>query len=515
MPIDDIAPHLLAATAGIVLALVVGVPLSLRYGRRRFEAGEQQRAETALVETRVLEERIDTRQREIERLEAELGRSRAEHERLAAENRDLSVRVAALDARSTEVGGQLDRVNAEIAKVSAVAAAASIRETELRTRLAETERSFAEKEAHFAKTSDTLKQEFELLAKRIFEEQGQSFTLTNKRELDGLLTPFREQLSEFKQKVEQVHIADTKERASLLTEVRNLQSASERINREAENLTRALKGDKKLQGNWGELVLEKVLDESGLRSGHEYTLQASRRNDEGDAKRPDAIIHLPDDKDIVVDSKVSLGAYERALAADDEAERERAMRQHVADLRMQVKRLSEQDYDRLTGVRSLDFVLLFVPIESAFTLAMEWDPGLFTDAFSRRIVIVSPTTLMMTLRIIHNVWRYERQSQNAQDIASRAGALYDKLRVALEDLERLGNALRNADATYGEAMKKLSAGKGNLVWQVEKLRELGAPVKRAFPREILERAVNDDGVVVEPRLEEEAPESSAPESDID
>ncbi|NJN52999.1 MAG: DNA recombination protein RmuC [Gammaproteobacteria bacterium] len=194
------------------------------------------------------------------------------------------------------------------------------------------------------------------------------------------------------------------------------------------------------------------------------------------------MIHLPDDKDIVIDSKVSLVAYERALACEDEAERERLMRQHVADLRVQVKRLSEQDYDRLQGVRSLDFVLLFVPIESAFTLAMQQDPNVFTEAFNRRIVIVSPTTLMMTLRIIHNVWRYEKQSRNAQEIAQRAGALYDKLRAAMEDMTRLGNTLRSADQTYQDAMKKLATGRGNLVRQVEQLRELGALCAKPLPR---------------------------------
>jgi DNA recombination protein RmuC len=191
---------------------------------------------------------------------------------------------------------------------------------------------------------------------------------------------------------------------------------------------------------------------------------------------------------------VSLAAYERALATEDDIERERLLRQHVADLRAQVKRLAEQDYDRLQGVRSLDFVLLFVPIESAFTIAMQQDQGLFTEAFDRRIVIVSPTTLMMTLRIIHNVWRYEKQSRNAQEIARRAGALYDKLRAAMEDMARLGSSLRSAEQTFDEAMKKLATGKGNLVRQAEQLRELGAPVKRTFARETLDASDADAAI---------------------
>ena len=288
--------------------------------------------------------------------------------------------------------------------------------------------------------------------------------------------------------MEEVYHTETKERASLLTEIKNLQQASDRINEEAENLTKALKGDKKLQGNWGELVLERVLEESGLRKDHEYFLQSAQRTAAGDLKRPDVLIRLPDDKDVVVDSKVSLNAYEEALAADNDADRERLIRQHLTNLRTHVRRLSEQDYDRLPDVRSLDFVLLFIPIESAFTLAMEHDHKLFTEAFAQRIVVVSPTTLMMTLRIINNVWRYEKQNRNAQEIARRAGALYDKLRTIMEGMESLGKQLGTAEKTYQSVFAKLASGKGNLVRQVEHFRELGAQVKKPMDNKLLEQA---------------------------
>jgi len=284
-----------------------------------------------------------------------------------------------------------------------------------------------------------------------------------------------------------------KERATLLTEIKSLQKASDRINAEAENLTRALKGDKKLQGNWGELVLERVLEDSGLRKDHEYFLQSSHRNTEGDLKRPDVLIQLPDNKDVVVDSKVSLTAYEQALATEVDEERELYVKQHLLSMRNHVKRLSEQDYDRLPGVRSLDFVLMFVPIESAFTLAMENDARVFTDAFAQRIVIVSPTTLMMTLRIINNVWRYEKQNRNAQEIARRAGALYDKLRGLVEEMDRLGAQLKTATHSYDLAYARLATGKGNLVRQVEHFRELGATVKKGLPTKLVERASADGG----------------------
>ena len=327
-----------------------------------------------------------------------------------------------------------------------------------------------------------------MLASQIFEKQGEVFRVRNEAHLSMALAPFKTQLSDFRKKVDQVYITDAKDRASLLTEVRNLQRASEKVNEETENLTRALKGDNRLQGNWGELVLERVLEESGLRKDHEYVLQHSFRNADGDIKRPDVIIHLPEDKDVVVDAKVSLVAYEMAVSSDDDAAREVAIKRHVQSVRAHAKKLSDQSYDQLPGIRSLDFVLLFVPVESAFTLAMEKDPSLFTEAFERRLVIVSPTTLMMTLRIIDNVWRYEKQNKNAQEIARRAGALYDKLRVVLEDMDQLGRNLDQASRSYDSAYTRLAKGRGNLVRQVEQFRELGATVKRSIPQEIVDEA---------------------------
>jgi DNA recombination protein RmuC len=264
-----------------------------------------------------------------------------------------------------------------------------------------------------------------------------------------------------------VYRSDTKERASLLKEMQNLQSASDRINTEAENLTKALKGDNKIQGNWGELVLERILEDSGLRKDHEYFVQPSSRDEQGRTKRPDIVIRLPEGKDVVVDSKVTLVAYEQVF-----------MKQHVEAVKGQIKKLAEQDYDQLPDLRSLDFVLLFIPIESAFTLAMELDPKLFVDAFNKRIMLVSPTTLMMALRIIDNLWQVEKQNRNAQDIAQRAGALYDKLQGVVEEVDKLGKQLGTVQGTYDTLYGRLAGGRGNLVGQAEKLRELGAPVKK-------------------------------------
>ncbi len=401
---------------------------------------------------------------------------------------DISQRNAALAAQAemqaqqlAEQTQQLQLSEERLTKYQADFAASQARMNEM-------QKGFAEKEAVFAQNSALLKKEFELLAKQVLDQQETK----QQHSLQLMLKPFREQIGEFKQRVEDVHKTDVKERASLLNEMQNLQKASERINTEAENLTKALKGDKKLQGNWGELVLERVLEESGLRKDHEYFVQFSARDEDGQLKRPDVLIRLPEGKDVIIDAKVTLSAYERALASEDEDQREVLLRQHLLDLRNQIKRLSSQDYDQLPDVRSLDFVLLFVPIESAFSLAMEMDPGMFTSAFEQRIMLVSPTTLMLALRIINNLWRVEKQNKNALEIAQRAGAMYDKLAGVVEEVDKLGKQLTTVQGTYDNVHARLATGKGNLVRQVETIKGLGANTKKTIANSLLENAQDDD-----------------------
>ncbi len=479
---------LLAGLMGLIVGAVV---VFWRLERRHQQAMELTRvrtSETTVAEKQLMDERLQFRERNLLSTKAELKELQKTFDELIESSKVASadvVRLSTVNAQQTE---DLNKLQREIIDARSEAGSSGLKLTEFKTRLEETERAFAEKEALFRQTGESLKQEFQLLANQIFEKQGEVFRVRNEAHLSTVLAPFKTQLTDFRQKVDQVYTTDAKDRASLLTEVRNLQRASEKVNEEAENLTRALKGDKRLQGNWGELVLERVLEESGLRKDHEYILQHSLRNADGDIKRPDVIIHLPENKDVVVDAKVSLIAYETAVSSDDDAAREVAIKRHVQSVRTHVNKLSEQSYDQLPGIRSLDFVLLFVPVESAFTLAMEKDPSLFTEAFEKRLVIVSPTTLMMTLRIIDNVWRYEKQNKNAQEIARRAGALYDKLRVVLEDMDQLGRNLDQASRSYDSAFARLAKGRGNLVRQVEQFRELGATVKRSIPQEIVDEA---------------------------
>ncbi len=473
---------------------LAGALATASWMRRRhhaeIDAALSQEAQSTAIEKRLMEERLDVRSRAAEKAEADLSAAQHTLREMADSHQAATAKAVHLTSVNTQLAAQLAKAHEESAATRADAELAKVQLAEIRTRLDESEKGFREKEAMFKEASAALKQEFQLLANQIFEQHGQQLRTASTEQLGHVLKPFKEQITDFKRRVEEVYTTDAKDRASLLTEVRNLQEASERVNREAENLTRALKGDTRVQGNWGEVVLERVLTDSGLRRDHEYVVQESYRNEGGELKRPDVIIHLPTDKDVVIDAKVSLGAYEQALAAVDDAAREDAVTRHVQSLRNHVRNLAAQDYDRLEGVRSLDFVLLFVPVEAAFTLAMERDPSIFAEAFEKRLVIVSPTTLMMTLRIIDNVWRYEKQSRNAQEIARRAGALYDKVRVILEDMDQLGRSLGTAKRSYDSAYARLVSGKGNLVRQVEQFRELGADVKKVLPRDLVD-AAND------------------------
>lgn len=361
----------------------------------------------------------------------------------------------------------------------------------LRTQLQEQRKAMDEKLVLLQQAEAQLAAQFENLAQRILEEKAQVFAERNKVQLDGLLSPFRLQLGEFKQRVDEIHVDDARDRASLRQEIKQLQEQTRQINEDAVNLTRALKGDKKVQGTWGEMILERVLERSGLRKGVEYEIQGGFRDGEQRLFKPDVIVRLPEGKDIIIDSKVSLVAYERYASLDDGPERDMALREHVLAVRKHVKILGGKDYAALKGLRSLDFVLMFLPIEAAFLLAFQHDDALFDDAFADNIVIVTPTTLLATLRTVENIWRYERQNENAKAIAEKAGAVYDKLRGFLEDMEKLGVQMAGLHKTYDDAMNKLTRGRGNLVRQAESFVELGVKVAKPLPKAVLERAGMD------------------------
>jgi DNA recombination protein RmuC len=333
-----------------------------------------------------------------------------------------------------------------------------------------------------------LNTQFENLAGKIFDERSKQFTEHHKTSLDHIVTPLREQLGEFKQRIETVYDNENKDRISLREEIVSLRRDTAQMNQEALNLTRALKGDKKTQGNWGEMILETVLEKSGLRKGIEYETQGAFRDEDNRLFKPDVIVRLPEDKDVVIDSKVSLVAYERYCSSEDDQERVLALKQHTEAVREHIKSLSNKDYSGLKGLRSLDFVLLFMPIEAAFIAAFQADERLFTDAFEHKIIVVTPTTLLATLRTIENIWRYERQNENARAIADKAGSLYDKICGFVEDIDKLGKQLSTVNKTYDDVRSKLSQGRGNLINQASSFVELGVKVKKTFPKSITEQA---------------------------
>jgi DNA recombination protein RmuC len=359
---------------------------------------------------------------------------------------------------------------------------------ELQTRMHEQVKNSDEKLALLRDAEARLNNQFENLAGKIFDERNRQFTEHNKTSLDHIVRPLREQLGEFKQRIETVYDNENKDRISLREEIISLRRDTAQMNQEALNLTRALKGDKKTQGNWGEMILETVLEKSGLRKGIEYETQGAFRDENNKLFKPDVIVRLPEDKDIIIDSKVSLLAYERHCSTEDDTERITALKEHTEAVRTHIKSLSIKDYSGLKGLRSLDFVLLFMPIEAAFIAAFQADERLFTDAFEHKIIVVTPTTLLATLRTIENIWRYERQNENARAIADKAGIVYDKIRGFVEDLDKLGKQLSTVHTTYDGVMNKLTRGHGNLIRQASSFVDLGVKVKKTIPKNITEQA---------------------------
>ncbi len=393
---------------------------------------------------------------------AKAGQSRLEerNENLISVNRELEEKVESESRRSAEAEKEL--------------AALRIEYRHLQERL-------TEQKGELENLQNQFRDEFKNLANEILEEKSKKFTEQNREKLDELLKPLGEKISEFQKRVEDNHKEDLKGRGALDQHLKTLQELNQKMSEEAKNLTKALKGDTKQQGNWGEVILMRILEKSGLRKGHEYDTQESTTTEEGKRLQPDVIVHLPDEKRLVIDSKVSLTAYERYTSSEEVADREKTLKQHIQSLRSHVKGLGRKNYAQIHGFKSPDFVLMFIPIEPAFGLAMQYDPDLYNEAFDQNIIIVSPTTLLATLATIDNVWKQEYQNKNAMEIASRGGALYDKFVLFVESLQDIGSRIQQTQKSYDEALNRLSEGSGSLVRQAEMLRELGAKASKKLP----------------------------------
>jgi len=349
-----------------------------------------------------------------------------------------------------------------------------------------------ENKGEVEKLNEKFTKEFENLANKILDEKSLKFTTQNQENIKNILHPLQEKIKGFEDKVEKTHKESIDYHAALRQQILGLKELNQQMSKETLNLTKALKGDNKMQGNWGELVLERVLEKSGLEKDREYFVQQSFTNEEGKRVLPDVVIHLPDNKKMIVDSKVSLVAYEQYINEEDEALKEGFLKEHVASLKRHIEQLSAKKYEDIYKIESPDFVLLFIPIEPAFAVALNSDTYLYNKAFEKNIVIVTPATLLATLRTIDTMWNNEKQQKNALEIARQAGGLYDKFHGLLADLIGVGKKIDASKTDYNSAMNKLFEGKGNLITSVEKLKKMGAKAKKALPENIIERAIEKD-----------------------
>lgn len=482
----------------LLAGLIIGAILFRLLQRERMAAAiVQAKAENQILLAR-MEERLHAAQEESRRVtdaraalevlnqqqEDELGHLR---ERLGAAEATIAAQVeqmARLRNEKDELVTLRDQLLVEQRRLSAQSA-------ELNTTL-EAERTQTQEKLQLLKQAEEqLSDHFKALAAEILEDKSKRFAEQNQANLSQLLEPLKVKIAEFQGKVEQVYVQEGKDRSALAEQVKQLMALNSQLSKDAHNLTTALKGQAKAQGNWGELILERVLEASGLRRGHEYDVQESHTRIDGSRAQPDVVVHLPEDRHLIVDAKVSLTAYEEHVNAETDHQREAALKRHLDSVRAHVRELSDKNYQQLYGLKSLDFVLMFIPVEPAFMLAIAQDGELWQDAWKKNVLLVSPSTLLFVVRTVAHLWRQEQQNRNAQEIASRGAELYDKLAGFVTDLEQLGERLEQAKRSYDGAMNKFSTGRGNVIRQAEMLKGLGIKPSKQLPPKLTEIALDE------------------------
>ena len=472
-----------------IAALIGGIVTGLMLGRSR--AAAQQAAALAQVQAE-LGAKLAVAHSEQEQAQAqlrtrldELHQAQADQARLRDALDTARDEVAALSERARrlpELEAGLRELRTTFEAAQADASRLGIEAEGLRQQLKAERDASAEKLSLLERARESLSDQFKALAGEILESNSRRFAEQNQNNLSHILEPLRERLGSFQQKVESIYVEEGKDRSALKEQVQQLMRLNNTLSEEARQLTAALRGSSKQQGNWGELVLERVLEASGLRKNHEYLVQDARTDADGQRRQPDVVILLPEDRRLVVDAKVSLIAYERLVNADDDAQREVALREHLNSVRNHLRQLSDKAYQNLYGGESLDFVLMFVPIEPAFISAVNSDARLFMDAWENNVLLVSPSTLLFVVRTVAHLWRQEAQNRNAQDIARRGAELYDRLVGFTEELLQVGSKLEAAQDAWRNATKRLSEGRGNVIRQAELLRELGVKPTKSMPR---------------------------------
>ncbi|MEP6882873.1 MAG: DNA recombination protein RmuC [Dokdonella sp.] len=480
---------MLLLIGALLLGLLIGSSIFGWLGRR------WAREAASLAEAR-REPEISTLREQRLGLERELDGCRKRMDALAAERASLENRSLAATTQAAERKSEIDSLTRQHADLQ-LRHDASHREHLVLTGLHASLKASSHEQAEAAReklalldqAEQRLRESFQNLANQILDAKAERFKEQSSEQLGGLLDPLKLQLKEFRETVTQTHANEQRERGMLVQEIRTLKDLNQQISQDAVNLTRALKGDSRAQGAWGEMVLERVLEASGLQSGREYDTQESFEGADGTRQRPDVIVHLPENKDVIIDAKVSLVAWERSVALDDEVERQAALREHLLSLRRHIDGLSGKNYSDIPGVRTLDFVLLFVPVEAAFIEAVRADGGLYDYALQRKISLVSPSTLLATLRTVAYLWRIESRNNNAIEIARRAANLHDNFVALVNELEALGSQLDKAQGAHASVVRRLTeGGKGSVILQVKSLAEMGAPAKKTLPASMIEAA---------------------------
>ena len=446
---------------------------------------EHEKANGLSIEKSVLEEKVSTLE-EQKRQHEEL---KKRHESVMAVLSGKEAKISELDAlfkREVQSGREKDlflaRLEEKYAIIEAKSTAQESKIAGLAMELDKEREAGREKLELLENSKEQMLLQFKELSEKIAETQSKKFTAQNQESISRIVNPFKEQIELFKKQVNDVYVKEAKERSMLQQELHHLKELNMKMSKEATNLTNALKGESKKQGIWGEMILENVLESSGLRLGHEYDREVSMEHEDGGKRyRPDVLVHLPDDREIVIDAKTSLTAYEQYMSAGSEEEKGVFAAQHLASVNTHIKQLSNKNYTKLKGIKTLDFIFMFVPVESALLLAMELDSSLFDRAFGKNILLVGPTTLMIALRAVENTWRHEKQQKNAQEIAKRAGLMYDKFIGFVTDVENLGKQIATVEKTYASAYDKLHNGRGSLTGQLEKLKRLGADTNKSLP----------------------------------
>ncbi len=453
-------------------------------------ASRRKPLETALA---VMQEKAAGEARQLEELRAQqqalqgqLSQTTVQRDEALREGQGSRSRLQALDERMQQALDEIAVLKGEVKSEQGRSANLQSENAELRTSAREKEEHVRQQFARLEEHEERLKKEFQNLANQIFEEKGKAFDEKSQQSMNTLLGPFRTQIDEFRKKVEDIHHKDSEQQGALRAELQHLKEMNRQITEEAHQLATALKGQKKSQGNWGELILENVLERSGLRKDIDYKREVSFNTENG-RSRPDAIVYLPDEKHLVIDAKVSLNAYTRYVNAEEELERDLALKEHVAAVASRIKELADRNYFELPGLNSPEMVFMFIPIESAFVEALKGDETLFQKALEQNVLVATPTTLLTSLNIVRQLWRFEDQNKHTAELADKAGKLYDKLRLFVESMDDVGTALDKARDSYQIAYSRLYSGRGNVIKQAGEFKKLGVAVKNELPKHLQEK----------------------------